>query len=1213
MANLFIGYHPDEKLKAEKLAKALQNADHEVWFGPWKILLGDSRAGKITEGLQKSDYFIFCFTAEENAWLNRQLMSTMSRQLDGRPIKILPARFSMVEPPYLLSDYRYADFSDDWEKGFQVLISALIPQEPKHPEIVDGLEKEVLILHEMEDTEIAKPFIERIRKKGYIVYHIGQTKVGESYHAIPNKLRSKQVPVVFCATKSAVGDSFLVNYINGMGDQDRLDRLLVIVMKKGTAIGNWSANTFQPIPYWTNPVDKMEDVLSELDKVFQLLVQKTILGSKTELLTWPSIRESAQLQVSRFMKGVKMTTGSTGAYNPELQVTRRYTDDAFEAFLNSEKQGLVIAGESGNGVTNIMCRWTESLINEGHCVYIYDCPTQVPLKIEEQIATDLNSNASLWSDVFKRIDSVAQEVQKKIIIILDEIHGFKERQDGPAEFLKHVHALIERLPGKNISVVMTCNLFTWKRLYADFAKDFPKILYHTTDLGGYVQVEEFTDSEAREAYQKHLDYFVLKTTWEELHTPVRIQLHKPILMRMLSETRRGKTIPDKQFSIKLFEDYYLSRVEGPDSLFLVTLADRMLNQQSAKIELDLRIYNDKLIRDQYEDPESSFWALQKKGIMVMSQGGRFRPSNYSFVNGRIAAIVFASYLKSISGENEESIKNKVIDLVKQVDQFPLARDIARTLIVLSGGRELHQSLASNPSPDVRELVVESLRELFIDDPVKILKWLKSYLKTNELDVWRTTLKSAFYIGPGASSIFAKAIKGNPALLEEARKMLYLLYKQSHDPGEGLIKQYILWKSDPDFVYQLLDDILIQLKITKISNWLGWRKNFDFFMGLSVIIYINHCERQDVINKTAALYQRLAIDNTFIFSNLDKIVGFVSSAFARPLMNVILHRELDQIISFFKRPLEERACLKRVAPLLNPDNSIIGHEEDIKMMLQSTELFYDIAAALILGIHGIKNFKTTIHFIESCMNDLNDHGKKMALAAFSIPWPDTPEEWIPMLESSTHNLILSEFYTPRKIEKGVFSEINLAFVPLGLAYGKREGGSTLSMPLFVEEIQRGLASGEEIKINQCLEALGPVGIYYPSAVLQTLRESISDFEEDRIKNSLPRLLGLMRTFYFDLVDEFYQEIGVGAEVKSLALKDSANTLPDKYVKSLGYYNNAVHFSINYPYMRKRLSQGAFELLARAKNENEFISQYSKTAVRMFQEVDGDLLQWTTRPE
>jgi hypothetical protein len=170
-----------------------------------------------------------------------------------------------------------------------------------------------------------------------------------------------------------------------------------------------------------------------------------------------------------------------------------------------------------------------------------------------------------------------------------------------------------------------------------------------------------------------------------------------------------------------------------------------------------------------------------------------------------------------------------------------------------------------------------------------------------------------------------------------------------------------------------------------------------------------------------------------------------------------------------------------------------------------------------------------------------------------------------------------------------------------------------MPLFVAEIKDGIEQREEIKIKQCFEALGPVSIYYPLAVLQTLREAITDFGEDLVKNSLPGLLGLMRTFYFDLVDEFYQEIDAGAEVKSLALKSPASRLPDNYVKSLGYYNNAVHFSINYPYMRKRLSQGAFEFLAIAKNENEFISHYSKTAVKMFQEVGGDLLEWTTRPE
>ncbi len=52
-------------------------------------------------------------------------MSSLARQLNGYGVKVLPIRLTGGEPPAILADLRYADLSDDWDKGLRQLLRAL--------------------------------------------------------------------------------------------------------------------------------------------------------------------------------------------------------------------------------------------------------------------------------------------------------------------------------------------------------------------------------------------------------------------------------------------------------------------------------------------------------------------------------------------------------------------------------------------------------------------------------------------------------------------------------------------------------------------------------------------------------------------------------------------------------------------------------------------------------------------------------------------------------------------------------------------------------------------------------------------------------------------------------------------------------------------------------------------------------------------------------
>jgi hypothetical protein len=127
MANVFISHRTADLPLAERLAREIRNAGHEVWLDEWKISVGDSIVEKINEGLQGATYTILCYSSAGvmSPWMSREWMATLSRQLNGRGVKVLPARLSGGEAPAILDDIKYADLVKDWSVGVADLLRAI--------------------------------------------------------------------------------------------------------------------------------------------------------------------------------------------------------------------------------------------------------------------------------------------------------------------------------------------------------------------------------------------------------------------------------------------------------------------------------------------------------------------------------------------------------------------------------------------------------------------------------------------------------------------------------------------------------------------------------------------------------------------------------------------------------------------------------------------------------------------------------------------------------------------------------------------------------------------------------------------------------------------------------------------------------------------------------------------------------------------------------
>jgi hypothetical protein len=127
MRGVFISHRGPDAEAAERLARELRLAGpYDVWLDSDRIDIGDSVIAKIDEGLQTASALILCLSSSGmSSWMNREWMAALARQLEGRSVRVLPARLTGGELPAILSDIRYADLVVDWNRGIIDLLRAL--------------------------------------------------------------------------------------------------------------------------------------------------------------------------------------------------------------------------------------------------------------------------------------------------------------------------------------------------------------------------------------------------------------------------------------------------------------------------------------------------------------------------------------------------------------------------------------------------------------------------------------------------------------------------------------------------------------------------------------------------------------------------------------------------------------------------------------------------------------------------------------------------------------------------------------------------------------------------------------------------------------------------------------------------------------------------------------------------------------------------------
>ncbi len=930
----------------------------------------------------------------------------------------------------------------------------------------------------------------------------------------------------------------------------------------------------------------------------------------------PATAQHTPSNATRFVSQRQGTPQRPGVYLPDLYSGRTTIEKQLESFLEGDASIALLLGDSGAGKTNLLCSWVSSVEKRGHGVLVYDCAELQDL--EREICLDLQSPPGLpFAQAVEAAASHSAAAGQRLVLAFDAINEYDDRDhNGIVELLKSLNAMAGRIVAPNLKIVLTCNAVTWLRQDRTLASllDSRKV-FTPSDGSTYLTLGTFSDEEFGQAYPRYEKYFDLKTPLDALPAAVRKRLCEPELLRLAAEEHRGKELEVSAGGLHLgvYWKYFERRVQTrAERNFISRLSSEMLRRQTSSIPLADLPTNEPWANVVWEeDPDSPYNRLLDGGVLKETRAGL--NTILRFGRPQFASYAFAQILLA----TEDAPDKIVATLIPLINSFPLAWDAAKTLLVLKlvepgNGQKQPDwiaTLADSNNLDTRSLMAEALIEAHCQQPKQAEPYIRNLLDSNSDRARRTAIKAAYRIGPATRPILLAAAASREAGLQILVKdTLYLIWR-SESPVDRLRTTqslYLIWRQAPGFTYGFLTDLINRITLTNIQEI---KPILEFVLDLSITIYVNHCEVPEVRDHTAALYKDLAVAHLHLPLLNIGILGpafefLVSGAVGRIVSSQVLEwAGLTE--SFFSMPAPDRSCLIRIAGMLDPDADLTTAAADLQSMLESGVPIFCGAATLATVVHACHHFDVVEPLIRNLFDKIDDAAKMWLLAGFSVLLPDTPPAWVPFLEAvTTRSLAMGG---PRLIASAPKQGFDaaLALLPLGLAYGKADH----AMEFFTSAIDKATADGDAVLTALLFRSLGLIGYFYPRSAFSVLRNHVPAVGDAAIQDAAVTALATIRTLHFDSVDEFLGEIDAPEWFRRNVEASTSVDQIGPLIRVLGYFNNAVHLSLNYPRMRRQLAGDLLRLLATAGSFNEAAEFYTKTLMRMFRESDFDLLRWT----
>lgn len=120
---IFISYSSKDRKFVQRFVKDLRSIGFGVWVDYWELKIGDSLIEKIPTGIKESGWVVVILSKNsiKSNWVRKELSISLTKEINLGKVFVLPIVIEDCNIPFSLVDKLYANFKDDYKKGFESL------------------------------------------------------------------------------------------------------------------------------------------------------------------------------------------------------------------------------------------------------------------------------------------------------------------------------------------------------------------------------------------------------------------------------------------------------------------------------------------------------------------------------------------------------------------------------------------------------------------------------------------------------------------------------------------------------------------------------------------------------------------------------------------------------------------------------------------------------------------------------------------------------------------------------------------------------------------------------------------------------------------------------------------------------------------------------------------------------------------------------------
>jgi hypothetical protein len=342
-------------------------------------------------------------------------------------------------------------------------------------------------------------------------------------------------------------------------------------------------------------------LVSQLRDLINYNLEQVKMAIQRSKLSWEVVQDAIQKISSEQMESAQKK------YNHKLYLQRDAVYKKFEDFMSSDKTCFVLTGKSGVGKSNFVLSLAETLASDEHITVLMYNGARLDVSstgVVEKISQDLSNLVQLQGDalknVFAAIDKSKDMSNRKLLVIFDAIN---ENTD-PREVLKRIDQMVGQERYLWLKVLITSRPEGWRAMKRGLPLAEDRYYKEKGSEDVSIELQEFTvkldifeRDELQAVYSKYYWVFDLKTEYAALKAAVRNVLRDPLVLRLVADIHRGKSIPD-QIQVN---DIYKSYVDNLINTRRLDIKDIiLLEQELMPLMLKRGFYENKLTASQIE-------------------------------------------------------------------------------------------------------------------------------------------------------------------------------------------------------------------------------------------------------------------------------------------------------------------------------------------------------------------------------------------------------------------------------------------------------------------------------------------------------------------------------------------------------------------------------------------------------------------------------------